>query len=221
MISGYTDWAATGSMLSGVGSFVGAGATVFTGIAVICAANKAADTFKSWKRQKIAERKMEQAERILGGAYKMEHALAFVRGRMLWAPELKKAEDALAAKGLLTGAEAENDRLINAQLYLDRINRFADQRDALIEIVPFAKALFGSELEDALVKLNHQFWLVQLFAEEKIDHDPSNPDTMDRTIKIQQGLGASPDDPANEITNNIREAVAVIEAHCLPVLRDG
>ena len=52
------DWAATGTMLSGIGTLVGA-------LAVIGAAIIGSHTFENWKRQKLAERNFELAERIL------------------------------------------------------------------------------------------------------------------------------------------------------------
>ena len=54
------DWAATGSMLQGIGTIGGVGA-------VIWGAVKATDT---WKQQKVAERRSDAAERILIATYK-------------------------------------------------------------------------------------------------------------------------------------------------------
>ena len=90
------DWSATGAMLQGWGTLIGA-------VAVFWAAKKGADTFDSWKRQKVAERKLEQAERILMATYKARRALSFVRGIMMDGRELDAAEEKLKVDfGLVT-----------------------------------------------------------------------------------------------------------------------
>jgi len=62
------DWAATGSFLGGIGALIAAGAAVF-----------ASRTFKDWKRQKVAERRMEHAEKILAAAYRAKYNLIELR----------------------------------------------------------------------------------------------------------------------------------------------
>ena len=52
------DWVATGTMLQGVGTLVGA-------VAVLVAAWFGKTTFEAWRRQQVAGRKLAQAERIL------------------------------------------------------------------------------------------------------------------------------------------------------------
>jgi len=213
------DWSATGAMLSGAGSVLGAAATVFGGVAVLIAANKAASTFNAWKRQKITERKIEQAERILTAAYKVQYVLAAVRGRMLWAHELSSAEEALKdEEGFRSANPQRRGKLISSQVYLDRMRTYQTEREQVIEAIPIARALWGLDLADALTELNRQFWLIECFAEESIDHTYSHEEAA-RTKVIQQALGASPDDPDNEISNNIKAAVAKIEGYCLPTLQ--
>src|SRR4051794_33497183 len=82
------DWAATGAMLQGEGTLLGA-------VAVIVAAVVGGSTFKSWRRQEVAGRKLAQAERILEATYKARRALGYIRSPMMWGNELKVAEDAL------------------------------------------------------------------------------------------------------------------------------
>ena len=57
------DWSATGEMLQGIGAIL---STIFIFIGAILGAN----TFKNWRKQKLAERKIDYAERILITAYK-------------------------------------------------------------------------------------------------------------------------------------------------------
>jgi hypothetical protein len=68
-------------MLQGFGTLIGAGAVIY-------AAKKGADTYESWKKQKVAERRRDQAERILTAVYKARRALRYVRGVMMWGHEL-------------------------------------------------------------------------------------------------------------------------------------
>jgi hypothetical protein len=79
------DWSATGDMLQGIGAII-------SGLAIILAAWLGADTYKKWKRQKIAERKIEHSESILVSTYKVRRELSFVRSPMMWVHELEAAE---------------------------------------------------------------------------------------------------------------------------------
>lgn len=90
---------------------------------------------------------------------------------------------------------------------------------SLIEAIPIARALWGRGLADALAKLNRQFWRIECYAEESIDH-LYTPEESERTKVIQMELGQHSDDPANEITTNIEAAMVEIEAACASTLRD-
>jgi hypothetical protein len=79
-------------MLQGLGTMGGA-------IAVLAAAIIGSTTFKSWKRQKMAERKAEQAERILTVAYKVRRDLSHVRSPAMWNHETDAAEAELKERG--------------------------------------------------------------------------------------------------------------------------
>lgn len=143
------DWAATGSMLQGLGTCVGAGA-------VIWAAFKGADV---WKEQKRAERRLEMAERILTATHKARTGLAYVRGVMMWAHELASAEETMKTReGWDSQGKDRQKRLITAQAYYARLNRVRDEQDRLSDCLPLARALFSAELEKAIEKLRHQFW---------------------------------------------------------------
>jgi len=82
------DWQATGAMLQGLGTLLGAGA-------VLVAAKLGANTFRSWKREKLAEKHIDQATLILTAAYRARRALGYVRGIMMWGHELTTAEEKL------------------------------------------------------------------------------------------------------------------------------
>ncbi len=206
---GVIDWGATGSMLQGVGTLIGA-------IAVVGGAYYAGEL---WKKQKIAERRFEIAERILTATYKGRSALSFVRSPMMWGHELSKAERKLeedSAWGLQENKRKE--RLITAQAYYNRLSLTKDEQLALEESLPMAKALFNEKLENALQTLRRQFWLVQVNVDSHIDDGGHNPDF---TKKIRRGMYdvALRDGEKNEITEAISESVRIIEDICVPALK--
>lgn len=206
------DWAATGTMLQGTGTLVGA-------VAVLVAAWLGATTFESWRRQQVAGRKLFQAERILEATYKARRALKYVRGPMMWAHELSAAEDTLKENAHRQGQiEAKQERMVTAQAYFNRLNRSREEREVLDQCLPMARALFGEELEQAIESLGRQFWMVQVDVESYIDDDGSDHDF---TRKIRRGMYdvKAPEGQVNEVTDAIEKAVATIEKHCLPVLR--
>lgn len=209
-----TDWAATGAMLQGIGTIGGAAA-------VIGAAWFGASTFDRWRKQKLAERRIEQAERILTATYKVRRQLSFVRSPAMWANELNAAEVKLKETGEWDKAGGDNERkkLTTAQAYYTRIFRAKDDREALDECLPMARALFGEELEQALDKLNRQFWTVQVAVDAILrDRQELNRpfrEKMDRVI----WEGVPGDDEENEVDKTIKEQVKTIEEICVPVLR--
>lgn len=207
------DWEATGAMLQGFGAFGGI-------LAVVWAANKGASTFEGWKRQKIDERKQEQAERILTATYKCRRALEYVRGIMMWEHELRAAEQQLKEhESWQLQEEARHKRLVTAQLFYNRLNQTKAESEELNQCLPMARALFGEELENALETLNRQFRIVQVDVESYVDdHDGTD---REFTAKISRGMSAlsGRSGEVNEVTQATNESVAAIERICIPVLR--
>jgi len=207
------DWAATGAMLSGIGTVVGA-------LAVIGAAVIGSRTFDNWKRQKLAERHIEQAERILTMTYKVRRGLSRVRSPAMWGHETNAAREQLEASGQWekTFPESERERLATAQAYYNRLNATKDDRLALEECQPMARAFFGEELEKALEKLNHQFWAVKVYIDANLkDKNVANAD-LRRKIEstIWEGY---PSAEENEVDQAIAAQVKLIEDTLVPVLR--
>jgi hypothetical protein len=199
-------------MLQGLGTVVGA-------VAVLIAARLGATTFESWRKQQVGGRKLAQAERILEATYKARRALKYVRGVMMWAHELTAAEDALKENDEWQGQlETKRKRMVTAQAYFNRLKRTREEREALDQSLPMARALFGEELEQAIESLAHQFWIVQVDVDSYVDDDGSD---RDFTRKIRRGMYdvKAPEGEVNEVTEAIENAVTTIEKHCLPVLR--
>lgn len=206
------DWAATGAMVQGIGTVLGAQA-------LLVAAWFGKTTFEAWRKQQVAGRKLIQAERILEATYTARRGLRYVRQIMMFGHELKAAEESLKEnKDWINQVDSKQKRIVSAQAYFNRLNATSEDREALDQCLPMARALFGEELEEAIEKLRHQFWIVQIDVESYIDDDGSD---RDFSKKIRRGMyEIKPmDGDTNEVTDAIESSVATIEKHCLPVLR--
>ena len=105
-----------------------------------------------------------------------------------------------------------------AQAYYSRIHAAKDDRQALDECLPMARALFGEELEKALDKLNRQFWSVQVMVDANMK-DRGNVDAKFRE-KIDSAIYEGyPTEEENAIDKSIKEQVRFIEEACVPILR--
>ncbi len=156
-----TEWSAFGGVLSGVGTVIGA-------VAVIVAANLGSSTFKSWREQKLSERKIEQAERILTATYKARRGLEYVRSPLITAHELNAAEKHLEMLDWWATTDRKQS-LITKQAYFNRLNAVAEERRAVEECLPMARALFGEQVEKALETLNRQYHIVNVAADMNDD----------------------------------------------------
>jgi hypothetical protein len=205
------EWTALGAVLAGAGTVLGA-------LTIIAAAWFGSRTFESWRRQTLSQRRIEQAERILTATYKVRRGLSHVRNPFLWAHELQAAEDYLKEKGQLTVGETGNRKLTTAQLYYSRLNAELDNRRALEECQPMARALFGEEVEMAMEELNRQFH----FVNNAVGAQYRFEEATDRKFReeIEATLwGGTPKPEENKMDRNIAELVKVIEGVCVPVLR--
>lgn len=206
------DWAATGAMLQGFGTIGGA-------LAVLFAAMIGSGTFKSWRLQKLSERRIEQAERILTATYKVRRGLSYVRNPAMWLHELEAAEEKLKDTGgwSQAGGDAQRQKkMIKAQAYYNRLSATRNDQRALEECQPMARALFGEKLENAIEELNHQFWTVQVYVDAS--HDDQGSDREFRR-KIDAAIYEGyPSVEENEIDKSINKNIKIIEDTCVPVL---
>ena len=207
------DWSATGAMLQGLGTILGAGT-------VLAAAIIGSNTFKNWRQQKLSERLIEQAERILTAAYKVRRGLSHVRSPAMWSHELEAAEANLKERGEWDKVHGEQEQksLATVQAYYNRLNATRDDQLALEECQPMARALFGEELEKAIEILNRQFWIVRVYADAN-HRDKRGADT-DFRRKIESSIWEGfPSSEENEVDRTIAAQVKIIEDICAPVLR--
>ena len=207
------DWAATGTMMHGVGTLGGA-------VAVYAAARMG---LSAWKHQKLAERNRDQAEVILHAAYNARRALGYLRSPWMSGGELAAAEEKVNSsepKWRNSIVEEKQKRLITAQAYYMRANQLLDDRTKLEDCLPMARALFGEDLENAIETLHHQFHIVRTYADAYVDD--YNGTDRDFTVKIRRALFAANKRTAgeeNEVSDAIDTSIATIEAICLPYLR--
>ena len=207
--NGAVDWSATGSMLQGLGTIAGVGAVVW---ATITGA-------KLWKQQRLMERKVEQAERILSATYLVRRDLARVRNGATWSHEEDAARSTLAKlPGWELETNAKKDRLVTREIFRVRINLTRDHREALDHCLPMAKALFSAELEEAMESLNNLFWRLSTWVDAYVfDHGADQPFSM--MLRRAMNSPEQHEGHENELNVATDVSVATIERICLPALR--
>lgn len=199
-----------GAVLQGIGALAQAFAIGF-------AAWMASNSFNGWRKQKLSERRIEQAERILTAAYKARRALGYVRSPLMEAYELSAAEAHLEKQDFWSTVDNNRrQRIVSAQGYYNRLNSVLDERRAVGECLPMARALFGEQVEKALELLDRQFHLVRIAVESNsLD---GNDREFSRSLREDISSSSSSDRP-NKMNLLIEEQVKQIEDALLPVLR--
>lgn len=201
-----------GSVLQGVGSIGGA-------IAVCVAAWFASNSFDGWRKQKISERRIEQAERILTATYNVRRGLNRVRSSVIYGHERIAAEEKLKADGNWPASKEAQRRISNQQLFYTRLSNESESIQKVEECLPMARALFGEELEKALEVLTDQFYTVKICADWYAE-DPRH-NTHEDNHKIRSGMyhGFGAHSSGNEVDEIIAAQVKLVEDICVPVLR--
>lgn len=225
------DWTATGTMLAGIGSYVGAAATAFGGWAVLIAAKRAADTFTAWKQQKREERRMELAEQILALSYRIRHAMTAIRSPASFGGEHDAARKKLEETNTILPDQddAYAKRKITAQIVLLRLSHHQKMWDQLSALAPTTKAVFGNAMSDELEK----FWTLQgkvhsgaiIYAQLRPQVQPTpkqyqEDPTFERELERAFWAIDLPEAP-DEIAANIEAIIANLEAELSPIIREG
>ena len=196
-----------GAVLQGVGAIAQA-------MAIFAAAWLASNTFQNWRKQKLSERRIEQAERILTAAYHARDALNFVRNPWGDASESKIAEDYLKSKDFWVNTpEGKRQELIEKQSGYNRLNKTEEDRKALSQCLPMARALFNDTVEDAIRILGLQF--------NKVEHairfahlNSDNEESARRNHDDRYRFGSD-----NTMDNTIAKQIEVLERELFPILR--
>lgn len=217
------DWTATGSMLSGIGTIIGS-------IAVIYAAHKGADTFRQWRKQKGEERRMDLAEQILTLAYKLRRAFEHIRSPGMLAGEITEVEVTLTEEGVIDDDIdlALKSLFVTAQATLSRSKLYKADFEALLDLMPVAKAIFGDMIAEQLnvfwqqrarvtVGANSYARLARVTPPRSTEQEERQ---FERREKIEaiiwSGGGADGIDP---IAVEIDAAIQLLEAQLLPIIR--
>ncbi|MBW9072191.1 hypothetical protein [Agrobacterium deltaense] len=203
-------WADTGVFLQGIGTVAGA-------LAVIVAAVLGANSVSKWRAQKITDRMIDQAERIVVAAYGVRRDLYNLRSPFLSARELDEAENQLIDGPGLTLEGTERKKIIVQQVYYNRLNAAYENRRQLFECQAMARALFGEELELAIETLGSQFGIVQSYIDLHQHFGPVDDLKFQKEARAAMTRGLYKED--NEIDREIAKQVKIIEDTCIPVLR--
>jgi hypothetical protein len=206
------DWDATGSMMSGLGTWAGAGAVAY-------AAWVGRNTFNAWREQRAEGRRMDAAERILTLAYKLKDNFKSVRAPFIPQAELEAGEEVLRKvrdewwNGL---EEPVQQRYRTAQAILNRLNHFSPDFQEIWEVKPIALAYFGEVVAGHLGTLWAKKASLAVSADAYAQDDGSDPQF---SINLRRELWGG--DADNELTLAISDAVAALEQLLLPVIRGG
>lgn len=218
------DWAATGTMLQGIGGIGGA-------IAVIVAAILAANTFKGWRRQQIEERRLVYAEAALTLAYKLERAIGNIRNPAHFGAEITGAEQALRQQGIITNATPEGQQrtLVTGQVVLDRVKNYADLYEKLDELRPSIRAVFGTDAEAKLAVFQTETQKIRAAAvgyartgrehyrnQEVLDRDLERSERYGHTIWEDSEINADGELVKDRIKKAVADAVRALETRFRP-----
>ncbi|MEL6528950.1 MAG: hypothetical protein AAFQ27_03255 [Pseudomonadota bacterium] len=121
------DWAATGSMVSGVAAFASAGAIAFG----------AWFGAKQWREQKLLENKIDVAQRVIRSAYRLEDSLDYILSPVL------NQED-VAQYGIESSDSipfvADQDPMLVGTIIIDRLSHCQD------DIIDFRRERIDAKL---------------------------------------------------------------------------
>ena len=178
------------------------------------------NTFQKWREQKISERKIEQSERILTASYKVRRSLSDVRAPFISAHELNIAEKNLLDSGEINDSIdlSMRKKYINIQFYYNRINACKQDFVDLYDCIPFARALFGEELEKSIETLNHQVQVVKVAADSTLQFDWTNDSDFIKSTYRELCRGYT-GGKINEVDAEIENQIQNIEKVCIPNLR--
>ena len=206
------DWAATGQMLSGIGTITGS-------LAIVVGAILGRKAVTDFRRQKLAEREIEHAEKALAVSYRLQQAASVIRHPMSTAQEIASSREELEQNQWFCD-ESDNDkkdRLIQSNVFHQRIRYFKEVYDDAISIMPLVKAYFGEEPAAALQNLVHLRHAVRVYANAYANDYGFDADF---SIKIRSFIweGVEQDDP---LASQAKAAINSLERNLLPVIRES
>ena len=195
--------------------FAGAGAVIY-------AAHKGASSVDNWFAQRVAERKVLAAERIMTLAHRLKDEIAGIRAPGITAGELQAAEELLekAQPGFGRGVEGGRREMIEGQVYWTRIGNRASHWADVFECIPLGRTYFSEEVAAALqtfVDVRQKIYAAaQLTAMPTLDRE-----TREKVNGQLWGLYNKALGRPDEIDEQVETAIAAIDAALLQLLQVG
>lgn len=205
------DWAATGSMLSGIGTIGG-------GIALVIAAVLGRKAVEDIRREKLAEREISHAEKALTIAYQLESAISSIRSPVSTGIESQHSREELIEHDWFQALDpAAQDKTIYTNIFYQRIRSYDEDFKEGYSILPTLKAFFGTEAEAALRTILHARHKVRVYA-DAYQRDRGND--LDHTRKIQSYIweGALPGE-IDPIGADVEKSMTALEDQLIPIIR--
>jgi hypothetical protein len=150
------DWAATGTMLQGVGAIVGS-------FAVIVAASMGRATYRDWRRQQIAQKHIEFGERAMTAGFTASNRLAMALDRLSLATVVNAENAQESEKRFMVGMADFAEEIVNDETLWNELRscealafayfgeRAANQIGALLGSRDYVETL-AQDASEALVK---------------------------------------------------------------------
>jgi uncharacterized protein (DUF2164 family) len=163
--------------------------------------------FSEWQRRQLATLRMERAEKILIAAYEAELAFERIRYPLVPAAETQRirresSEDETGSKWL-------------SSVYIARITEEKTQHQALISLIPSAKAYFRKELEINIRDLASKFHYLYTISEELSYYDQPS----DRHRDILKEMKTKTAENSSNFDVSVSELISKIEVYCNPALK--
>lgn len=211
MFCGKVDWAATGTMLQGIGAIIGA-------IAVIIAALVGGTTFRAWRRQQLLQKHMSIAEQILSAVFQAREQLANARLPIMGASERAVAKEKLIADGHQIDKSDETANIISAQVFLLRSFENPDTWKKLEQSKGLAFAYFGDDIPSAIDRILAQLYRFRVDANAWADDDKSN---RAHSAKLYSTLVRGIEGELDVFAATVDQAVTDIEKVLRPILTEA
>ena len=186
-------------------------ASIVAAAAVIYAAWK-------WRDEKRFGWKFDHAARIMTSAYRVQETVKEIRKPFIANHEINKAKNDLKSAGFTSYEVDTYNGAVNARAFLNRLNteEVQDLQKEIFDCIPFARVIFGDELNRNLYQLCSVFSVLDSTAKSIIRHDDGIMDVDTISVPLLYPNRRGDDDPIN---GEVNECVEKIKKDCLPIIR--
>jgi hypothetical protein len=207
------DWSATGAWMQAWAGFAQAAAVLF-------AAYMASNTFKSWRKQKIEERRIAIAEKVLSLSYSMKIAFSIIRSPMKSPPAVEDATINLLSAGVFIDDIDSNikEKIIESQIILDRINSFTHLWNQIPEVIPIAAALLDQRVEKFLTEIWSKKISIEVAAEQYPNTSENDHLYTALVCTMWENRKRLPDNQ-DKLSMDISNSIISLEKLLFPVIR--